>query len=112
MALSFERIRMRNGRTYPFSGVIDGVRTADGDTIRVDSEGAVEGDSQTTRTVQRGAIGAGIGAVIGAITGGGQGAAIGAAIGAGGGAGTVMIQGRDQLDLPRGTEVTITSGTP
>jgi hypothetical protein len=70
----------------------------------------VEGDSQTTRTVQRGAIGAGIGAVIGAITGGGDGAAIGAAIGAGGGAGTVIIQGRDQLDLPRGTELTITSG--
>ena len=111
MALNLERIRMRNGRTYPFTGVIDGVRTADGDTISVDSEGAVEGDSQTARTVQRGAIGAGIGAVIGAITGGGQGAAIGAAIGAGGGAGTVIVQGRDQLDLPRGTELTITSGT-
>ena len=111
MALNFDRIRMRNGRTYPFTGVIDGVRTADGDTIRVDSAGGVEGDSQTGRTVQRGAIGAGIGAVIGAITGGGQGAAIGAAIGAGGGAGTVIVQGRDQLDLPRGTELTITSGT-
>jgi hypothetical protein len=111
MALNLERIRMRNGRTYSFTGVIDGVRTADGDTISVDSEGAVEGDSQTARTVQRGAIGAGIGAVIGAITGGGQGAAIGAAIGAGGGAGTVIVQGRDQLDLPRGTELTITSGT-
>ena len=111
MALNLERIRMRNGRTYPFTGVIDGVRTADGDSISVDSEGAVEGDSQTARTVQRGAIGAGIGAVIGAITGGGQGAAIGAAIGAGGGAGTVIVEGRDQLDLPRGTELTITSGT-
>jgi hypothetical protein len=110
MALSFEGIRLRGGRTYPFSGTLDGVRTADGDVIRVDSAGAVEGDSQTTRTAQRGAIGAGIGAVIGAITGGGDGAAIGAAIGAGGGAGTVIIQGRDQLDLPRGTELTITSG--
>jgi len=110
MALNFERIRLRNGRTYPFSGVLDGVRTADGDIISVDSAGAVEGDSQTARTVTRGAIGAGIGAVIGAITGGGEGAAIGAAIGAGGGAGTIIIQGRDQLDLPRGTELTITSG--
>jgi hypothetical protein len=45
--------------------------------------------------------------VIGAITGGGH----GAAIGAGGGAGTVIVQGRDQLDLPPGTELTITSGT-
>jgi len=109
MALGFERIRMRNGRTYPFSGTLDGVRTADGDIISVDSAGAVEGDSQTARTIQRGAIGAGIGAVVGAITGGGEGAAIGAAIGAGGGAGTVIIQGRDHLDLPRGTELTITS---
>ena len=112
MALNFERIRMGNGRTSPFSGTLDGVRTADGDIISVDSAGAVEGDSQTARTVQRGAIGAGIGAVIGAITGGGDGAAIGAAIGAGGGAGTVIVQGRDQLDLPRGTELTITSGAP
>jgi len=110
MALNFERIRMRNGRTYPFTGVIDGVRTTDGHTISVDGGGAVEGDSQTGRTVQRGAIGAGIGAVIGAIAGGHQGAAVGAAIGAGGGAGTVIVQGRDQLDLPRGTELTITSG--
>jgi hypothetical protein len=31
-------------------------------------------------------------------------------IGAGGGTGTVIAAGRDQLDLKRGTEVTITSG--
>jgi hypothetical protein len=112
MALAFERIRLRNAGTYPFSGVIDEIRTADGDAIRVDSAGGIEGDSQTGRTVQRGAIGAGLGALIGAVAGGGQGAAIGAAIGAAGGAGTVVVQGRDQLDLPRGTEITITSGTP
>ena len=41
-----------------------------------------------------------------------KGAAIGAAIGAGGGAGTVIVQGRDQLDLPRGTELTIASSVP
>jgi len=76
----------------------------------VDTAGTVEdNDSQTDKTVQRSAIGAALGAVIGAISGGGKGAAIGAAIGAGAGAGTVMVEGRDQLDLPRGTEVTITS---
>ena len=85
----------------------DNVRTPAGETIRVDNEGTVEdNDSQTDKTVQRGAIG---GALIGAIAGGGKGAAIGAAIGAGGGAGTVIAEGRDQLDLQRGTEVTITS---
>ena len=67
-------------------------------------------DSQTEKTVQRGTIGAALGAIIGAIASGGKGAAVGAVIGAGGGAGTVIAQGRDQLDLQRGTEVTITSG--
>ena len=62
--------------------------------------------------MERGAIGAALGAIIGAIAGGGKGAAIGAVIGAGGGAGTVIVEGRDRLDLQRGTEVTITSGDP
>ena len=78
----------------------------------MNDEGAVEQDSRTEETVQRGAIGAGVGALIGAIAGGSKGAAIGAVIGAGGGAGTVIVEGRDRLDLPRGTEVTILSGAP
>ncbi len=109
MTLTFHSIRMRNGGTYPFDGVIENVRTPDGETIRVDNEGKVEDKDQTEKTVQRGAIGAAIGAVIGAIAGGGKGAAIGAAIGAGGGAGTVIAEGRDQLDLQRGTKLTIIS---
>ena len=84
MALNFESIRLRNGRTYQFSGVIEQVRTADGEIISVDNEGRVEEESQTEKTVQRGAIGAALGAIIGAISGGAKGAAIGAAIGAGG----------------------------
>ncbi len=112
MALNFESIRMRNGSTYPFAGVIENVRTANGETISVDTAGTLEEKSRTEETIQRGAIGAAIGAIIGAITSGGQGAAIGAAIGAGAGAGTVIVQGRDQLDLPRGTELTITSSLP
>ena len=112
MALNFDSIRMRNGTTYQFAGVIENVRTANGETISVDNEGTVEENSQAEKTVQRGAIGAAVGAIIGAITGGGKGAAIGAAIGAGGGAGTVIVEGRDQLDLPRGTELTITSDLP
>jgi hypothetical protein len=112
MALNFESIRLRNGRTYPFAGVIENLRTADGETISVDNEGTVEDNSQTQKAIERGAIGAAVGAIIGAITGGGQGAAIGAVIGAGGGAGTVIVQGRDHLHLPRGTELTITSSLP
>ena len=112
MALSFETIRLRNGLTYPFAAIIESVRTVAGETIRVEQDGSVADDSQTEKTVQRGAIGAALGAIIGAIGGGGKGAAIGAAVGAGGGAGTVVVQGRDQLDLARGTELTITSVVP
>jgi hypothetical protein len=111
MALNFQTIAQRNGRSSQFRGVIENLRTPGGETVRVDNEGTVEPtDSQTEKTVQRGTIGAALGAIIGAIAGGGKGAAIGAVIGAGGGAGTVIAEGRDQLDLHRGTEVTITSG--
>jgi hypothetical protein len=111
LALNFQTIGQRNGRSSQFGGVIESMRTPGGETVRVDNEGKVEPtDSQTDKTVQRGTIGAALGAIIGAIAGGGKGAAVGAAIGAGGGAGTVIAAGRDQLDLKRGTEVTITSG--
>jgi len=50
--------------------------------------------------------------LIGAIAGGGQGAAIGATVGAGIGAGSVYVQGRDDLILAQGTEVTINASSP
>jgi hypothetical protein len=114
MSLNLRSIRLRDGRSYPFDGLIDDIRTPDGEAVRVDREGtAVDaGGSQTQKTVERSTIGAALGAIIGAIAGGGKGAAIGAVIGAGGGAGSVMVEGRDRLDLQRGTEVTITSGEP
>ena len=114
MTFNLERIRMRGGRSYNFAGVVEGVRTAEGGgDVRVDNEGAVrEGDSQTQKTVQRAAIGTAVGAIIGAIAGGGKGAAIGAVLGAGGGAGSVYVQGRDELELRRGTEVTIRTSGP
>jgi len=113
MTLNLESIRLRDGRTYEFEGMIEDVRTPDGQLVRVDREGTIESrDSQTQTTIERSAIGAALGALIGAVVDGGKGATIGAAIGAGGGAGTVMIEGRDRLDLPRGTEVTLTSSGP
>jgi len=79
----------------------------------VDREGNVEeADSQTSRTVTRSAIGGAIGALIGAIAGGGKGAAIGAAVGVGAGAGSVFIEGRDDLELPIGTEIFIRASAP
>jgi hypothetical protein len=109
MTFTFETIRMRDGRSYPFAGTLETIRTPGGETLHVESGGTVEDDSQTAKTVERSAIGAAVGAIVGAISGGGKGAAIGAAIGAGGGAGTVILQGRDQLELGRGTELTIIS---
>jgi hypothetical protein len=112
LMLNFQSIRLRNGSTSEFAGFIDQVRTTSGETVKVDNEGSVRDDSQTTKTVTRSGIGAAIGAIIGGITGGGQGAAVGAVVGAGAGAGTVLVQGREDISLMRGTEFTIRSSAP
>jgi hypothetical protein len=112
MRLNFERISLRDGRATDFTGYIEDVRPVGGFDVRVEPEGGggvQDRDDQTRRTAQRAAIGAAVGAIIGAIAGGGKGAAIGAAIGAGAGAGSVYAQGRDDLELKNGTEVTIRS---
>jgi hypothetical protein len=109
LALNFEQIRLRDGRTAAFRGVIEDVRTSNGEEVRINNEGGnvQESDSQSGRTAQRAAIGAAVGAIIGALASGGKGAAIGAAIGAGAGVGSIYIQGRDQLELRSGTELVI-----
>jgi len=112
MTLDFDTIRLRDGRSYRFAGILEAVRTANGDVVRVDNEGAVRDSDQTKTTVTRTAIGTAVGAIIGAIAGGGKGAAIGAVIGAGAGAGSVYIQGRNDLDLAAGTEVTVRATGP
>jgi len=112
MTLDFDNIRLLNGSTYRFAGIIESARVSSGETVRVDNEGTVRDDSQTTRTGQRAAIGTAVGAVIGAIAGGGKGAAIGAIIGASGGAGSVYVQGRNDLELPSGSELNVRSSGP
>jgi hypothetical protein len=112
ITLEFERIILRDGRTAEFAGDIEDVRPSGGDDVRVDNEarGGVEsGTNQSDRTMERVGIGAAVGAIIGAIAGGGKGAAIGAGVGAGAGLGSVYAQGRDDLTLPRGTEITLRS---
>jgi hypothetical protein len=112
MTLNFDSIRLRDGGTYRFAGVVQSVRSNNGDNVRVDNEGSVRDDSQTTKTEQRAAIGTAVGAIIGAIAGGGKGAVIGGIVGAGGGAGSVYAQGRNDLELMSGSEVTILSSAP
>ena len=112
ISLEFDTIRLRNGRTYRFAGIVDDVTLANGERIAVNNEGTVRDGNQTTKTVTRAGIGAAIGAIIGAIAGGGSGAAIGAGIGAGAGAGSVILQGRDDIELTDGTQFSITASAP
>ena len=112
MTFNFERITLRSGETYDFGGTLTSIRDQNGKEVKVDAEGTAKGQSQTKETAKRGGLGAGLGAVIGAIAGGGSGAAIGAIIGGGVGAGSVVVQGRDDLRLLKGSTVTIATSSP
>jgi hypothetical protein len=112
VTFNFERITLRNGQSYDFAGYLQGVKDQNGKVVKVDTEGTAKGDSQTKETVKRGGIGAGLGAIIGAIAGGGKGAAIGAVIGGGAGAGSVIVQGRDDVQLLKGSTITIQATAP
>ena len=112
LTMDFDTIRLRDGSSHRFAGILETVRTPNGDVVRVDNEGAVRDTDQTNKTVTRTAIGTAVGALIGAIAGGGKGAAIGAIVGAGAGAGSVYVQGRNDLDLSAGTEVTVRATGP
>lgn len=111
LQLDFDTIRV-NGQQYAFAGMIDSVSAVNGDRVTVNNEGTIRDSSQTTKTATRAGIGALLGAVIGAIADGGSGAAIGAGIGAGAGAGSVLVGGRDNIELGTGSTFTITASAP
>ncbi|MDQ2746749.1 MAG: hypothetical protein M3T96_05760 [Acidobacteriota bacterium] len=112
ITFNFERITLSNGSVYDFNGFLQSIADENGKTVKVDTEGTAQGDNQTKETVKRGGIGAGIGAVIGAIASGGKGAAIGAIIGGGAGAGSVLAQGKDDLQLKSGSTMTVQASSP
>jgi hypothetical protein len=112
VTFNFESITMRDGKRYDFSGSLLSVKDQNGKTIRVDNEGTAKSDSQTKETAKRGGIGAGLGAIIGAIAGGGKGAVLGAIIGGGAGAGSVIATGREDIQLFKGTMLTIQASSP
>ena len=112
LTFNFERIRLANGQTYDFAGFLQSVTGANGETVKVDAEGAAKGGDQTKETLKRGGIGAGVGAVLGAIIGGGKGAAIGAILGGGAGAGSVYVQNEGDLELRQGSSVTFQASSP
>jgi hypothetical protein len=110
VAVQFDTIRLRNGRTSDFDGVIESITGPNGQRIQFDGEQATV-ESRKGDAVQRGALGAVVGGLIGAVMGGTKGAVIGAAIGGGGAAATVLIDDKDRPELLRGTDFTIRART-
>lgn len=111
MALDFDTITLRDGRTGSFSAQIEKVFATES-VKSVDEEGNVESASKTKDTEIRSIGGAALGAIIGAIAGGGKGAAIGAIIGAGAGAGSVYVQGNKDLILEPGVQMMVRTSAP
>src|SRR5215813_3802549 len=106
LALSFDRIRLRNGESGRMAAQVVKVYGEDS-AKEVDEEGNVKSGSKGKTTAVRTGGGAALGAIVGGIAGGGKGAAIGAAVGAAAGAGSTYIQGSNKVKLERGTEILI-----
>lgn len=110
MQLSFQTIKLPDGRTSDFSAQVVQVSESKQNNVgKVDSEGGVRGRGTTKDDVTKIGGGAGIGAVVGSIADGGKGAVIGAVVGAVVGVGGVLIgRGRD-IRLEPGQQMTIRS---
>lgn len=113
LQLSFETIRMPDGRTTGFNAdVVELVNTGNrDDNGKVDSEGGVKGRDSTKDDISKVGASTGIGAIIGAVIGGGKGAAIGAAIGGAAGAGSVLSKRGQDVRLDRGQQMKIRTAT-
>lgn len=106
MSLSFDTIRLSDGRTGTLRGEV--LRVYDSTSAdNVDEEGRVQSGGRGKQTLKRSGIGAVAGAVIGGLAGGGKGAAIGMIVGGAAGAGSIAVQGSKELKLDRGTEMLI-----
>lgn len=112
LTLNFETIRMRNGDVYDFAGFTQSVSTLNGTDVKIGEEGELKGDSKTKESVKRGGIGAGIGAILGGILGGGKGAIIGATIGGGAGTGSVIAEGKGDVEIDQGSTISVQSTSP
>ncbi len=110
--MNFETIRLSDGRAFSFAGVLQSATDSTGRIIKTGDEGDARGDSRTKESIKRGGIGAGVGAILGAIIGGGKGAIIGATIGGGAGAGSVIAEGKEDVELDIGSTITVESTSP
>jgi len=112
LTFNFETITLRSGEVYDFAGVLSSITDSTGKIIEVGDEGEAKSKSRTKESVKRGGIGAGLGAILGGILGGGKGAAIGATIGGSAGAGSVIAEGRDDIELLEGSRLKVESSSP
>ncbi len=112
MTLNFKTIKLRTGQTYDFVGVIQSIADQKGTSIKSSGESQIKSKNKTNESIKRSVLGAGIGAVIGAAISGKNGAWIGALIGGGAGTGTVFLEGKNDLELKRGSQIHIQSTSP
>ena len=96
--LVFDTIRLPGGQTYRFTGSIDAVTAANGDSIGVTNQSA-----RTAAQPTRG-VGGVLGALIGAIAGVPVDASNSAAT-----AGSILTQNRDMIDIDAGSQFLITA---
>src|SRR5262249_28029168 len=104
LALSFDRIRLRNGETIRMAAQVEKVYGEDS-VKEVDEEGNVKSGSKGKTTAVRTGGGAAVGAIIGGIAGGGKGAAMGAAVGGAAGEGPTAIKGSKKIKWKKGIEI-------
>jgi hypothetical protein len=83
--------------------------TAGGESYPLDARFSVVAPSTKNRDIDKVAIPAAGGAIIGAIVGGGKGAAVGAAVGGGAGTAAVLMTKGKDVELAKGTEVSVTT---
>lgn len=107
LQLSFDTIRLADGRSAKLNAQVIEVVSAGSDVGKVDPEGGVQGKDSTKNDVKKVGAATGIGAVIGAIAGGGIGAAVGATIGAGVGTASVLTQRGHDIRLSQGQQLRI-----
>ena len=96
--VSFDSVRLSNGQSYRFGGVVNGVISAEGDNISV--------TQQTPARQTRAGVGDILGALIGAISG--QPISQTATTGI---AGSVLVQSRDLFSLGAGSQFIITANS-
>ena len=106
MALSFDSIKLADGRRATMHGQLIRLYLGDSST-NVDEEGNAQSGGRGKQTLKRGGIGAVAGAVVGGLIGGGKGVAAGMIIGGAAGAGSIAVQGSKELRIESGTEMLV-----